>query len=61
MPVEEKKKFDEDFEKKWRDYEKQREKFKEEHPDKAKKDDDLEDLTKYVRFTDFGSLRSPVL
>uniref|UniRef100_F1L312 Protein ERGIC-53 n=2 Tax=Ascaris TaxID=6251 RepID=F1L312_ASCSU len=47
LPREEKQKYDAEFERQMQDYERERQKFKEQHPDKVKEDDNEEDIAKY--------------
>lgn len=47
LPHEEKQKYDAEFERQMQDYEKERQKFKEQHPEKVKEDENEEDLAKY--------------
>uniref|UniRef100_A0A915B1V6 L-type lectin-like domain-containing protein n=1 Tax=Parascaris univalens TaxID=6257 RepID=A0A915B1V6_PARUN len=47
LPREEKQKYDAEFERQMQDYERERQKFKEQHPDRVKEDDNEEDIAKY--------------
>ncbi|KAK0422480.1 hypothetical protein QR680_007598 [Steinernema hermaphroditum] len=55
MPQEEKQKYDAEFERQMKDFESERQKFKEAHPDKAKDED--EDLSKYFEDSNARELR----
>lgn len=49
MPQQEKEKFEKEFEQMWEQFEKEKETFRKEHPDKVK--DDMNEYAKYVRIS----------
>jgi lectin, mannose-binding 1 len=55
IPQDERQKYDAEFERQMSDFEQERKKFKEEHPDKVKEDD--EDLAKYYEDATVRELR----
>lgn len=57
LPQEEKQKYDAEFQQQMKEYEAERAKFKEAHPDKAKDDDELEDPLKYFEDATARELR----